>query len=107
MSNELPKPAQPWCLPSSALLSVGRRCRAAFFVARGFFNLDPGIMLEVIKLNTIGTLIPCQVFGRDMARQGRGSIVNFASMNSYRPLSKNLAYSLSKAGVVNSASSGV
>lgn len=68
---------------------------------RGFFNLDPGIMLDVIKLNTIGTLIPCQVFGRDMARQGRGAIVNFASMNSYRPLTKNLAYSLSKAGVVN------
>jgi len=68
---------------------------------RGFFNLDPGIMLEVIKLNTLGTLIPCQVFGRDMARSGRGAIVNFASMNSYRPLTKNLAYSLSKAGVVN------
>jgi len=68
---------------------------------RGFFNLNPGIMLDVIKLNTIGTLIPCQVFGRDMARQGKGAIVNFASMNSYRPLTKNLAYSLSKAGVVN------
>ncbi|MBI5684889.1 MAG: SDR family oxidoreductase [Verrucomicrobia bacterium] len=68
---------------------------------RGFFNLDPNIMLEVIKLNTVGTLIPCQVFGREMAQQGRGAIVNFASMNSYRPLTKNLAYSLSKAGVVN------
>ena len=68
---------------------------------RGFFNLNPDILLDVIKLNTIGTLIPSQVFGREMARRGRGSIVNFASMNSYRPLSKNLAYSLSKAGVVN------
>jgi len=63
-------------------------------------GLDP-FHLEVIKLNTIGTLIPCQMFGREMARQGRGAIVNFASMNSYRPLTKNLAYSLSKAGVVN------
>ncbi len=68
---------------------------------RGFFNLDPNRMLDVITLNTIGTLIPCQVFGREMAQQGRGAIVNFASMNSYRPLTKNLAYSLSKAGVVN------
>lgn len=68
---------------------------------RGFFNLDPARMLDVIKLNTIGTLIPCQVFGREMAQRGRGAIVNLASMNSYRPLSKNLAYSLSKAGVVN------
>ncbi|HPA16308.1 MAG TPA: SDR family oxidoreductase [Verrucomicrobiae bacterium] len=68
---------------------------------RGFFNLDPGRMADVIRVNTIGTLIPCQVFGREMARRGQGAIVNFASMNSYRPLSKNLAYSLSKAGVAN------
>ena len=68
---------------------------------RGFFNLDPARLLDVIELNTIGTLIPCQVFGREMAQQGRGAIVNFGSMNSYRPLTKNLAYSLAKAGVVN------
>jgi hypothetical protein len=68
---------------------------------RGFFNLDPDRLLDVITVNTIGTIIPCQVFGRDMARQGRGAIVNFASMNSCRPLTKNLAYSLAKAGVVN------
>ncbi len=68
---------------------------------RGFFDLDPGRMLDVIELNTIGTIIPCQVFGRVMAGRGSGAIVNFASMNSYRPLSRNLAYSLSKAGVAN------
>ncbi len=68
---------------------------------RGFFQLDPRRLLEVLEVNTLGTLIPCQVFGREMARQGRGAIVNFASMNSYRPLSRNLAYAISKAGVVN------
>jgi NAD(P)-dependent dehydrogenase (short-subunit alcohol dehydrogenase family) len=68
---------------------------------RGFFDLDPDRLLEVIKVNTIGTLIPCQVFGREMAEHGRGAIVNFASMNSYRPLSRNLAYAVSKAGVAN------
>lgn len=68
---------------------------------RGFFNLDPGCLLDVIKLNTIGTLVPCQVFGRDMAEQGRGAMVNFASMNTYRPLSRNLAYGVAKAGVAN------
>ena len=47
---------------------------------RGFFNLDPDRMLDVIGLNTIGTSIPCQVFGRVMARRGSGAIVNFASM---------------------------
>jgi NAD(P)-dependent dehydrogenase (short-subunit alcohol dehydrogenase family) len=68
---------------------------------RGFFNLDPARLRDVIELNTLGTLIPCQVFGREMAQHGRGAIVNFGSMNSYRPLTKNLAYSLAKAGVVN------
>lgn len=68
---------------------------------RGFFQLDPDRLSDVIKVNTIGTLIPCQVFGAEMAKQGRGAIVNFASMNSYRPLSRNLAYAVSKAGVVN------
>lgn len=67
----------------------------------GFFNLEPERLLDVIRLNTIGTLVPCQVFGREMAERRRGAIVNFASMNSYRPLSRNLAYALSKAGVVN------
>ncbi len=68
---------------------------------RGFFQLHPARLLDVITVNTMGTIIPSQVFGRDMARQGRGAIVNFASMNSFRPLTKNLAYSLAKAGVVN------
>jgi NAD(P)-dependent dehydrogenase (short-subunit alcohol dehydrogenase family) len=68
---------------------------------RGFFQLAPDRLLDVIKTNTLGTVIPCQIFGREMARQGRGAIVNFASMNSYRPLTRNLAYGMAKAGVVN------
>jgi|GEM_PF-3428154 len=69
--------------------------------ARGFFSLDPDRYLDVIRVNTMGTVIPCQVFGREMARQGCGAIVNFASMNSYRPLSRMPAYGMAKAGVVN------
>ena len=68
---------------------------------RGFFDLNPDLMLDVIKINTLGTIIPSQVFGREMARRGRGAIVNFASMNSYQPLSRNLAYGVAKSGVVN------
>jgi NAD(P)-dependent dehydrogenase (short-subunit alcohol dehydrogenase family) len=68
---------------------------------RGFFNLDMDRFLDVVKTNTLGTVIPCQVFGKAMARQGGGSIVNFASMNSIRPLSRVPAYGMAKAGVVN------
>lgn len=68
---------------------------------RGFFNLDLDRFLDVIRVNLMGTVIPCQIFGREMAQLGRGAIVNFASMNSYRPLSRVPAYGMAKAGVVN------
>lgn len=68
---------------------------------RGFFNLDIGAFEEVVRINTAGTVIPCQIFGRDLARAGRGSILNFASMNSYRPLTRVPAYAMAKAGIVN------
>jgi len=68
---------------------------------RGFFDLDMDAVDSVIKTNTIGTILPSQVFGREMARLGRGSILNFASMTSYRPLTRVPAYAAAKAGVIN------
>ncbi len=68
---------------------------------RGFFNLDMGRFLDVINVNTMGTVIPCQVFAQDMVALGGGSIINFASMNSFRPLSRVPAYAMSKAGIAN------
>lgn len=67
---------------------------------RGFFDLNPATFDDVVRANTLGTVIPCQVFGREMATLGRGSILNFASMNSYRPLTRVPAYAMAKAGVV-------
>ncbi|MBC7888468.1 MAG: SDR family NAD(P)-dependent oxidoreductase [Ferruginibacter sp.] len=68
---------------------------------RGFFNLDMPLFKNVIEVNTMGTVIPCQVFGKDMAENGGGSIVNIASLNSYRPLSRVAAYAMAKAGIAN------
>ena len=59
---------------------------------RGFFNLDMSRFLDVIDVNIMGTVIPCQVFAPDMVRLGKGCIINFASMNTYRPLSRVPAY---------------
>lgn len=66
---------------------------------RGFFNLDMGLYKNVIETNTMGTIIPCQVFGKDMAKNGGGTIINFASMTSFRPLSGVGAYATAKAGI--------
>ena len=67
----------------------------------GFFALDMGVFQSVLLTNTMGTVTPCRAFGSRMAAGGGGSIVNFASMNSYKPLSRVPAYAMSKAGIVN------
>ena len=68
---------------------------------KGFFNLNMSVFQSVIDINTMGTVIPCFVFGRSMAKQKQGSIINFASMTSYRPISRVGAYSIAKGGIVN------
>lgn len=67
----------------------------------GFFDLDMDVFESVVKINTLGTVIPVRAFAKQMARNGRGSILNFASMNSTRPLTRVPAYAMSKAAVVN------
>lgn len=67
----------------------------------GFFDLDLPVFESVLLTNTMGTVIPVRAFGRQMARAGRGAILNFASMNSVRPLTRVPAYAMSKAAVVN------
>ncbi len=68
---------------------------------KGFFNLNMDVFSSVIKVNTMGTVIPSFVFGRSMAKQKGGVIINVASMNSYRPLTKVGAYGIAKAGIKN------
>ena len=68
---------------------------------KGFFNLNMNVFQSVIDINTMGTVIPCFVFGRSMAKQQRGNIINFASMTSYRPITKVAAYAMAKNGIVS------
>ena len=48
-----------------------------------------------------GVLLPCQEFGAAMAKRGKGSIINIASVSGHIPLSRVVAYSSSKAAVVS------
>jgi len=66
-----------------------------------FFDLPPDAVRWVFDLNVLGTVLPSQIFGRHMAEQGQGVILNVSSMNAFRPLTRIPAYSAAKAAVSN------
>jgi NAD(P)-dependent dehydrogenase (short-subunit alcohol dehydrogenase family) len=66
-----------------------------------FFDLPQEALSEVMELNLVGTMIPSQVFGQQMAEQKEGTIINISSMAASRPLTRVVGYSASKSAVDN------
>ncbi len=66
-----------------------------------FFDIPKEAFQFVSDLNLMGTVLPSQVFGRILADQGEGIILNVSSMNAFRPLTRIPAYSSAKAAVSN------
>jgi NAD(P)-dependent dehydrogenase (short-subunit alcohol dehydrogenase family) len=61
------------------------------------FSIDG--MKKAMELNLWGTLIPTQIFGKEIAKTGEGSIVNISSVSSKKALTKVLGYSMGKAAI--------
>lgn len=80
----------------------GNRPAATLPPGSDFCKLPLAAWREVFDLNLAGgVFLPCQVFGETMTAQGRGSIINIASLSGITPLSRVVAYSAAKAAVIS------
>ena len=79
----------------------GNKPQATTSSEQSFFDLPAEALRWVFDLNLIGTILPSQTFGKTMAQQKNGVILNITSMNAFRPLTRIPAYSAAKAGVSN------
>lgn len=66
-----------------------------------FFDIPAEAMRSVLDLNMVGTVLPSQVFGKYMAENSSGVIINVSSMCAFSPLTKVVGYSAAKAAVSN------
>lgn len=63
------------------------------------FNSNVQDTIKAIELNLYGTIIPTHVFGKEIAKKGKGSIVNISSLASEKPLTRVLGYTVAKHGI--------
>lgn len=68
---------------------------------RSLFDLSLEAMRKVMDVNWMGTVIPSLLVARQFVARGGGAIINVASMSSFRPVTRNVAYSASKAALLN------
>lgn len=65
------------------------------------FDIDIDQFKQVIDLNLFGSIIPSLVFGKAMAKDKKGTIINISSMASDRAITRIMGYSASKAAIDN------
>ena len=90
--------------PATILVNAagGNRADATLAPGADFCALPLEAWHAVFDLNLVGgMLLPCQVFGAAMLAGSGGSVINIASMSGMTPLSRVVAYSAAKAGVIN------
>ncbi|MEO0332487.1 MAG: SDR family oxidoreductase, partial [Bacteroidota bacterium] len=63
------------------------------------FDVSVDALRKVLDLNLMGSVLPTLVFGKSMAEQKSGSIINISSMAATHSITRVLGYSIAKAGI--------
>lgn len=69
--------------------------------SRSMFELSLDAMRRVMDVNWMGTVIPSFLVAKQFVQRGEGNIINVASMSSFKAITRNVAYSASKAALMN------
>lgn len=65
------------------------------------FDINIEDLRKVVDLNLFGTILPTLIFAKAMVKNGKGNIINIASMSSFRPLTRVMGYGVAKAAIAN------
>jgi NAD(P)-dependent dehydrogenase (short-subunit alcohol dehydrogenase family) len=79
----------------------GNMTKATIGIGQNIFDMNINEFRKVTDLNLIGTVLPTMIFGKTIADQKSGSIINISSMASTRVITRVVGYSAAKAGVEN------
>lgn len=74
---------------------------ATIGVDQTIFDLNIEDFRKVTQLNLEGTVLPSLVFGKCMAEQNSGSIINISSMTAQQAVTRVVGYSAAKAAIDN------
>ena len=79
----------------------GNKPGATVGIDQSVFDVDIEQFKQVIDLNLFGSIIPSLVFGKEMAKHKKGTIINVSSMAAERAITRIMGYSASKAAIDN------